>query len=183
MKISLTVSTIVFFSFAFLSCNQAQEPAQQSLQPAPKEKMVTFFINEMGDTIRTIQKSDQEWENKLEPLAFKVLRKAGTERAFTGEYWDNKKAGVYTCGGCGLPLFASDTKFKSGTGWPSFWEPIDDTHVLEENDRSYGMVRTEVLCARCHGHLGHVFPDGPEPTGLRYCINSVSLQFEEADKE
>lgn len=124
--------------------------------------------------------SDSEWKDRLSELQYYVLRKEGTERAFTGTYWDNKKPGVYTCAACGIPLFDSQTKFKSGTGWPSFWEPINEVNVANTVDQSFGMVRTEVHCARCGGHLGHVFDDGPKPTGLRYCINSVSLGFEPA---
>lgn len=132
---------------------------------------------EIPSNIQKIEKSAEEWKAELDGLAYEVLREKGTERAFTGEYWDNKKDGTYVCGGCQLPLFSSKTKFKSGTGWPSFWEPIAKKVVAEESDTSYGMTRTEAVCARCGGHLGHVFPDGPKPTGLRYCINSVSLKF------
>ncbi len=124
-------------------------------------------------------KSDAEWREILSPMAYKVLREKGTERAWTGEYNENKKDGVYLCAGCGNPLFDADTKFDSGTGWPSFYAFIGDTNVVEEADLSHGWNRTEVLCGRCGGHLGHVFEDGPEPTGLRYCINSVSLEFKE----
>ena len=114
---------------------------------------------------------------------YHIIREKGTERAFSGEYWDNKKEGTYVCRACELPLFSSETKYKSGTGWPSFWDKIEDKNVAEERDNSYGWNRTEVLCSRCGGHLGHVFPDGPKPTGLRYCINSVSLKFIESKKE
>ena len=122
-------------------------------------------------------KSEDEWRNILTPEQFEVMRKKGTERAFTGKYHDHKAAGVYTCAGCGLELFSSKTKFDSGTGWPSFWAPISESHIREETDTSFFMTRTEVLCYRCNAHLGHVFSDGPPPTGLRYCINSISLEF------
>lgn len=139
----------------------------------------TFFVNEDGEKIEYITKSESDWQSELDEQQFYVLRKEGTERAFTGEYWDNKKKGVYVCAACDLPLFSSETKFKSGTGWPSFYKPLDETHVAQEVDRSLGMLRSEVHCHRCGGHLGHVFDDGPRPTGLRYCINSVSLAFRE----
>jgi len=129
------------------------------------------------DKVEKITKTDDEWKKLLTPEQYRVLREEGTEIAFTGKYWDNHAAGTYVCAACGLELFSSDTKFDSGTGWPSFWAPIAKNHVKEVVDRTLGMERIEVECARCGGHLGHVFDDGPKPTGLRYCMNSVSLEF------
>lgn len=122
-------------------------------------------------------KSDAEWKKALTPEQYRVLRRKGTERAFSGAYFDHHERGTYVCAGCGNPLFRSEDKFDSGTGWPSYTRPVMGQAVLTGEDRGLGMVRAEALCARCEGHLGHVFPDGPEPTGLRYCINSVSLDF------
>jgi len=128
--------------------------------------------------------TEAEWRQKLSPEQYQVLREAGTERAFSGKYWNEKTDGTYRCAGCGEELFSSETKYESGTGWPSFYQALDPARVAEVDDTSHGMVRTEVQCANCGGHLGHLFDDGPNPTGLRYCLNSASLELEPAaDKD
>lgn len=127
------------------------------------------------------RKSESQWRDKLTPEQYRILREAGTERPFTGDLLNNKDKGRYRCAACGEPLFDSDTKYDSGSGWPSFTAPVAGEAVAERTDRSHGMTRTEVRCAKCEGHLGHVFPDGPGPTGLRYCINSASLDFKKDD--
>lgn len=157
-----TTLVLFIFSTALSACGQTPNN-----QKSNNEEPHSFEV----------QKTESEWKEQLSPLAYDVLRNQGTERAFSGKYDDFKNDGTYVCAGCGNPLFSSKTKFDSGTGWPSFYDVIGDDNVLDVTDRSHGWVRTEVVCGECGGHLGHVFNDGPKPTGLRYCINSVSLNF------
>ena len=150
---------VAFLSLFIATCAYAGKTAEEHT-PSREDRVV---------------KTADEWKAELSEEEFRILREKGTERAFTGDFWDDKEAGIYTCGGCGLELFDSQTKFKSGTGWPSYYQPIATDRIDELTDMAYGMLRTEVVCARCGGHLGHVFPDGPKPTGLRYCINGNAL--------
>jgi len=169
MRITILCFALTF-ALVYQSCAQKNKNnAMKTINEFPAEKR--------------IEKSDVEWKKELSPEQHRILREKGTEPAFTGKYWDNHEAGKYYCAGCGLHLFDSETKFESGCGWPSFFAPTDKIVIAEKSDLSYGMIRKEVLCAKCNGHLGHVFEDGPKPTGLRYCINSESMTFEPDKKK
>ncbi|HEY2413029.1 MAG TPA: peptide-methionine (R)-S-oxide reductase MsrB [Pirellulaceae bacterium] len=172
-------------AFAWQTGPKASSSAAKATRPAGQKgvRMVRVKVfNRAGELVGPLEMpkvtlTAAEWKKKLTPDQFKILRSSSTERPFCGVLLDNKKVGVYACAGCGLPLFTSDAKFESGTGWPSFFQPIAAENIAEREDRSHGMARVEINCTRCDGHLGHVFPDGPRPTGLRYCMNSESLQF------
>lgn len=176
----------IFYSFAFIFLlSLLGETDDHAHNKHLKETTAAMAFTQPSDTTGSyeIQRSEKEWRDMLSRSEYRILRNAGTEIPFTNEYWNHKEEGIYYCRGCGQPLYSSETKYRSGTGWPSFWEPIRNDVIQEKEDNSLWMTRTETVCSRCGSHLGHVFEDGPDPTGLRYCMNSKALLFKEMDLE
>jgi len=180
MKKYLWIVILIAIGFA-LVCN-INSSSKESYVMVLEDSTKNSKSDEGGNMIE-IKKSEEEWKKILSPEQYKVLRGKGTERPFTGKFYKNDETGIYVCAACGNELFSSETKYESGSGWPSYWEPISENSVKLVEDTSHGMIRTEVVCGRCGGHLGHVFDDGPQPTGKRYCINSISLDFKKDTTE
>ncbi len=169
----------LFLVLVFMACSATGKTEKQAVQ---QEQIKVFSVSEGGYIMADkVMKTAKEWKKQLNPKQFQILRKKGTEASFSGDYWDNHEHGIYKCAGCGQDLFRSGDKYDSGTGWPSYSRPVAPENITSEPDFNLFMKRTEVLCSRCGGHLGHVFEDGPQPTGLRYCINSASLRFVAAE--
>lgn len=180
---SIFLFEIIILLLTFQACNKLTSSSSQQSKESSHQidsddvmGLKSFIITE-DITLSSVVKTDETWRSELNEMEYYVIREKGTERSFTGEHWDKKAEGIYICKACNLPLYDSETKFKSGTGWPSYYQAIKPDYILKDTDYKLGYPRTEIMCARCEGHLGHVFNDGPEPTGMRHCVNSVSLDF------